>query len=354
MGVILHIGIAKTGTTHIQKNLLTFEQRLEELGIHLVPDVGTPNNFKAPLLGYLDSDQADDLTTYWGIDSQESLEKAQEQIVKSIGSVASAGGAALMSSEHFHSRLTSREHVLAFRNRLEGSDLAVEKIIMYIREPFELARSLHSTAIRCGATTIEVPPATAPHYANLCNHYLSIKRWRDAFRESDLIVRRYLGGPDFDVWRDFIQGGLGIVTLDDSFRNPDTQRSNKSLSENSLVMMCAVNRSMKRAIGNGWTSHRALQFSRRLSDLPVDESMQPSAELRALLQKSITELGLTSEVAIRVADELGKSIAAGDLDSMTSRYRRSIDHASVTYATTFSGSDEAVRRECFAELQQLW
>ena len=154
MDIRMHIGLPKTGSTAIQRNLQRRRDRLLADQSVLFPvSLGNPSvnlavAFQA--VGKLDDQRmqrsirtADDIRNY--------TERLARLFSQEVGR--KRPGTVLISSEHLASRLTSEEEIRALKDFLaqHTEDIGV---YLYLRRQDELALSYYSTAVKNGETSV--------------------------------------------------------------------------------------------------------------------------------------------------------------------------------------------------------
>lgn len=195
MECTLHIGTEKTATTSIQLFLDANRHRLKSLGVHI------PNSEKKGNHVYLSTaayspDKVDDLTMRLNLASSQERERYIQQCRKQLQldkQCAESHGMrhCLFSNEHLQSRLRQHEEVARLKEILSGLGYGPFRIILYIRDPVQVAGSLYSTLVIAGETRKGPPPPDTPYYENICNHRQTIERWVDVFGKEALYVRLF-------------------------------------------------------------------------------------------------------------------------------------------------------------------
>ncbi|MEI2419638.1 hypothetical protein V6O07_05145, partial [Arthrospira platensis SPKY2] len=98
----------------------------------------------------------------------------------------------IFSSEFLQSRLVKLSEIERLKNILRHLSLSVYKIIIYIRNPIELAVSLISTSVKSGGLSCQIPsPNTSHYFENICNYKATIERWSSKFGSDKIVVRLY-------------------------------------------------------------------------------------------------------------------------------------------------------------------
>jgi len=193
MEIIVHIGTEKTGTTTLQQLLHDNRNRLAESGFHFLKSPGLYNS--RDLVAYCKRDYLfDDYFKGKRIETPEEKAVFREDFLNrfmaEIDALPINARAAVVSSEHFHSRLIHDDEVEALRTLLSRRFDKV-RIVTYLRKQVDTAVSLYSTALISGHSIelldfveAECDPAK-PYY----NYYDYLKRWERAFGRDSMIVR---------------------------------------------------------------------------------------------------------------------------------------------------------------------
>lgn len=208
MQCVLHIGTEKTGTTLLQQWLYGNRALLRRQGVYLSDHLGKPNN---RLLAACFQHRLDGWTRANGINTLQ--EKARyfehflERLSDEIRSAALDHQCFLITSEHFHSRVTRAEDIRALSEFLRAR-FERTKIVCYFRNQFDLAVSSYSTHLRGGHTGgLEdfLRSATPENY--YYNHLEIANHWSSAFGLEHCDFRIYGRDAflDNDLRRDFIQ-----------------------------------------------------------------------------------------------------------------------------------------------------
>lgn len=191
---ILHIGTEKTGTSTLQ-NFLTFNRKkILKDGIffpeHFNEGEGSQWEYVAASIG---NPWTQDVGKAFGITDQKSHSHFLNSFTKDLERQFSKNTNAqtlLISSEHFHSRLSTKNMVQKLKDFL---DPWVEnfEIIVYFRRQDELARSHFSTRIKSG---YQGNDPILPQIGKLHSYYqydALIDRWAQVFGKQALTVGLY-------------------------------------------------------------------------------------------------------------------------------------------------------------------
>ncbi|MEH6604163.1 MAG: hypothetical protein V7711_01160 [Pseudomonadales bacterium] len=240
MKCYLHIGTEKTATTTIQRFLHSNREKIYSRGCIYTTSLGQVNNFDLSLASY-NSDRIDDLAMIRELYTRNSLVAWQKLKIAELRSELEPlnSDKIVFSSEHIQSRLTEIEEITRLKGILNSVGIYDITVILYIRNPPDLANSLYSTKVKCGETDEIPPPPTDPYYNNICNHRYTLEKYSAVFGQSS-IVPRIFSGTDFEnssIVEDFLSV-IGIPYSDD-FSKPKIE--NESLSVTGLAVLRRVN-----------------------------------------------------------------------------------------------------------------
>ena len=227
--VILHIGTEKTGTTTLQEFVQKNRQKFSNQKLGTLNGFGRPNN--RDFVAYFQK-SLDDWAKHKEIFSEE--EKAQyfsdfqSRFEKEIGilQVVASEGAVLITSEHFSSRLRTREELDRIKEFLARYFESI-KIICYFRPQEEMAISLHSTFLNGdGHKSLENSLRQVVPEDYYYNFYEIAKMWASVFGMENLQFRIFDREKlaNQDIRYDFIEAirklgfGLDYSKLDFSQR----------------------------------------------------------------------------------------------------------------------------------------
>ncbi|MGE0233281.1 MAG: hypothetical protein AB7S46_15995 [Flavobacteriaceae bacterium] len=192
MKAVLHIGTEKTGTTLLQNWLYANRANLYQKGIYLSENLGKPNNRYIPSYFRSELDdwaKANNIRTLEekGVFFRNFLIKLSDEIREASKNC----DIFLITSEHFHSRLTEREDIESLKNYISRNFDGV-KIICYFRNQFDVAVSAYSTSIKTGLSSdlnafLDKADINSYYY-----NYLKIANvWSGAFGKENCEFRIY-------------------------------------------------------------------------------------------------------------------------------------------------------------------
>lgn len=240
MKAILHIGTEKTGSTALQHFLYDNQVALNDHSFYLPADFGRPNNHKFSAFFSADPERAADHPD--PAKEDERFRGAFEDFLSGLPQDATV----ILTSEHFHSRVTSRDQVLRLRRFLERYFEKIS-IVCYFREQSSMAISLYSTVVKIRRVeSLEEFVSTSS--VNPENYYYNFydiaENWSSVFGLENCTFRifarkRLIGG---DIRQDFLQ----IVGLDEAgFEfGSSVNSANESLSYLHCLIFRKVNQIM--------------------------------------------------------------------------------------------------------------
>lgn len=228
MRIVLHIGLEKTGTKTIQRFLAANEGLLASQGIAL-PERFGEGNWRRLSAIFMDPALIDDYFRKRRLLSKDERRAAQARWRSEYTAMLARieKPTLIISSEHLQSRLTKRKDVESLAEFLLPFTDTIE-VVVYLRDPVDLAVSLYSTALLAGWTEKTIFPPDHYYMQNLCGHQYTIERFENAF-QCEPIVRRFAGDAlvEGDLVEDFCQA-TGIV-LNSAMSMPSPQ--NQAISE---------------------------------------------------------------------------------------------------------------------------
>lgn len=153
----------------------------------------------------------------------------------------------IISSEHFHSRLTDEQEIQKLFEFVSPLFDSV-KIILYIRKPIDAAISSWSTAVKYGVVSTSLPSPSDPYIHNNSMHKESILRWGKYFGKANICVRLFRKDcfHQNDLILDFTKS-CAINFSDDMILPP---RENERLGVDGILLMSEINKQLPLVIGN--------------------------------------------------------------------------------------------------------
>jgi hypothetical protein len=208
MKCILHIGTAKTGTTTLQQWLYSNRSALSSQKVYLSDISGKPDN---RYLSYffepenrksrckLFNEHNDEANFYEGFLDRLSYE---------IREASRGHNIFIITSEHFHSRVTSPENIRSLKAYL-NEQFDETQIICYFRNQYDMATSAYSTALRTGSSIslseYYLTQATPDNY--YYNFFDIAENWSACFGKDNCIFKLYDKNSliDGDIRKDFLR-----------------------------------------------------------------------------------------------------------------------------------------------------
>lgn len=229
--LILHIGTEKTGTTTLQAFLEVNREALARQGFVYLKTPGLSNSRKL-VMCCMDDDQVDEEIELAGIIDPDVRERWRKDFLRDLKeecSTLNPGQTAIISSEHFHSRLTTESGIERLHRLL--SDMGfMPQIVVYLRRQDELAASLYNTLIRNGYSQSKIFPETTnldPYF----NYESLLNKWSSVFGKENLFP--------FIYKKNCIYHG-GIVSNFSSFVKIDITEMTVLLNQNVRMSACAL------------------------------------------------------------------------------------------------------------------
>jgi len=256
MKIILHIGAPKTGTTTLQRWLMTNSHLLEAHGIYLSRNFGLPNNIK---LGTLFSDIYDQYHYDNGINTYEKkaliTETLSKQFVAEFKLAAQNFDCAIISSEHFLYRLTTDKQVNQLADLVSKVTQDVE-VICYWRNPMERLLSMYGTKVFSGETRTFNEFVYEHEQFNESYDYVASKfRWKSAFGSEKVNFLMFPDNPQensFDVIESF--GAFLPISAELIAKMPKPSFENKRRKRIKSAAMRGLNQGIPRdGKGNNYT-----------------------------------------------------------------------------------------------------
>jgi hypothetical protein len=278
MHCILHIGLEKTGTKTLQEFLCRNRKRLMASSILFPSSPGNRNHRLLALVAYSAKDH-DDITAVAQVDSAQDLADFRSSLLLELQNEIRTHPAdvLLLSSEHFQSRLRDSNAVARFKEALLQTGCSSFRIIIYLRDPVEIARSLYASAVVTGSTATAPPEPDNTYFRNICDHRATIERWSSVFGIESLTPRLFdraslFGGSIID---DFCN--TAGIDLDSSWHRPEDR--NQSISALGLALMRRLNQSIPRLVANRMNPDRTglAEWIRRYCSGPPYELPEDAA-----------------------------------------------------------------------------
>ncbi len=248
MQVIIHIGTEKTGSTTLQEFMLLNRDVLLADGVYVPRSLGRANHRKLAVY-CMNDDKSDDFTINKGLDKKNKRDryrqKVADSLVKELKELDPAIiNTVLISSEHFHSRLTDKSELERLKALFAVMAMDV-KIICYLRKQSHLVESKYSTYLKSGGyssfASMSKECVESNRYYNY-DHFL--KLWEHCFSIENISIREF-GRDTFvenNLCLDFLDlAGLKIEQEKLSF----PKDKNTSFSTLGIFMVRVINRVFK-------------------------------------------------------------------------------------------------------------
>lgn len=249
--VLLHIGTEKTGTTSIQAFIHRNRSRLASQGIYTIKGFGKLNNREFVSFFQNNLDEWSKRNEINSISEKQrhflDFEKRFVRELRSRKIVSGAQSCVLLTSEHFSSRLASKEELEQLRGFLERYFEHI-KILCFFRPQAEMAVSRYSTGLRAGvSSTLEEKLRHVTPEKRYYNFERKAKLWECVFGKENLVFDIYdkRGFPHNDVRRQFvnIMKSAGIK-VDPQSLNFDPDYKNETLPALAGSVFAAINEVM--------------------------------------------------------------------------------------------------------------
>jgi hypothetical protein len=283
MHCILHIGTEKTGSTAIQHFLHSNWHKLKQGGAHVCTSTGKPNNRSLPA-AFMSDDKCDDFLRSHNLEDVGSRrtwkKKLQKGLIREISGAKKDSQVFVISSEHFHSRLTSPEEVANFHEFLAPLFDRIT-IICYLRRQDHLAMSRYSEAMRAGyvhkSPFAEFTKNSHKRLPPYFDFSALLDRWANAFGEENVQPQVYSKEEllDGNVIHDFLH--IANLQLDDP-NEANTDKANMSLSAEAQAVLLGVNRKIGESDAREASMRLRGKLVRYLQKNAPGASRRPTAE----------------------------------------------------------------------------
>lgn len=235
----LHIGTEKTGTTTIQAFMAGNRQELLRRGVLYPTTFGFTGNHLQLAVYAQNDDKVDDLRRMSGVTTPEAVTQQRRNLERRFAEEVARCDKAdrlVLSNEHCHSRLVTREEVQRLYDLLSPWCERF-RIIAYLRPQHELAISRYSTRIKLGEPQGDPFKGVDPS-ADYYNYNRMLIRWATVFGREHIEARVFARGElvEGDVVADFLtrvgveKEGLAAVP-----------KQNESLSAQALDFLARLN-----------------------------------------------------------------------------------------------------------------
>jgi len=249
MRIVIHIGTEKTGSTTLQEFILLNRDVLLAHGVYVPTCLGRRNHRKLAVY-CMHENKFDDYIKNKGLINKKKREHFRQDVADSLVKELreldqNVIDTVLISSEHFHSRLTDISEVERLKSLLSVIEADIT-ILCYLRKQSQLVESKYSTYLKGGGYS------SFKSFSDDCvesNKYYDydrfLRRWERCFSINNVFVREFsrVKFKDNNLCIDFLEfAGLKITKEDVSF--PEDQ--NTSFSHLGIIMMRVLNRLYKK------------------------------------------------------------------------------------------------------------
>ncbi|MEZ0148373.1 MAG: hypothetical protein AB9Q19_03500 [Candidatus Reddybacter sp.] len=240
MKFYIHAGGEKTGTSFIQGFLYSNREKLRNYGFFVPTSMGPRNNRKLSIAAF-NADRRDDFTRRSNINTNDQLVELQKEIINDLAIELTkiCSDTIILSSEQIQSRLTTITEIQRLKDVLVSVGATEIFIILYLRDPAEIANSNYSTWIKSGATDKEPPGPDHNKFITLCHHHNTLDKFSSVFGDNAIIPRVY----DLTAFINgsLIEDFLSIIEcpFNNSFISPDP--SNEALTPFGLEILRRFN-----------------------------------------------------------------------------------------------------------------
>jgi hypothetical protein len=145
----------------------------------------------------------------------------------------------VISSEHIQSRLRSVEELENLRSFLKEAGATSVQVLVYVRDPAEIAGSLYSTSVKYGSKAADAPPPQNAYYRNVCHHQETLERFSAVFGVDSVLPRLFVP-KEFGlcpVVDDFCE----VAGFDKALCGGFVERRNPALSRTGIELVRRLN-----------------------------------------------------------------------------------------------------------------
>ena len=234
--LVLHIGTKKTGTTFIQRYLNANSAKLQKQGWQYPAFVDNANHLRyaVPFQKTITKEHRQR-----GIVDDASRAEFIEAIDAELAAHVKPDHRWIMSSEHFSSRLQTREEVEQAVGLLRRHFDQITVVVMFRRQEF-MFPSIYSQTIKDGGSAAWSWEFCEARLSEL-DYAAMLARWTDAVGAANIRAKPYLearkGGDEF--LRDF--GALTGISFGVDWVKPRDLAANQSLNAEGIAFMRVVN-----------------------------------------------------------------------------------------------------------------
>ena len=246
--LILHIGSEKTGTTSLQEFLHMNRKRLGSKGVYFPYKFGLKNHTNLVMFS-LNDFKYDHFFLKKGVYNSFQRRLFDDAFLRAfdneMNDINSSINKVVISSEHFHSRITDVEELVKLKRLLEQYFYKIT-IVCYLREQSSLAESWYSTVLKSGSikkngkspkfqSFIDEWCKPENHYFN---YYKMLSKWESVFGFNSIKVRVFTKGK---LIEDCIISDFNHYFLDEGKGLKKPSVKNESLSNLSSKIIAFIN-----------------------------------------------------------------------------------------------------------------
>ena len=224
---LIHIGTEKTGTTSIQEFINKNTQNFNKNNIKTLKSFGKYSQSSLCIFG-INTNRSQVYKNNFSLNNKTDIHSKRKELSLLLGNELSKfnhDDSVLISSEHLHSLLQTKEEILNFKKALILHGVKTFKIIIFLRPHADLYVSRISTIFKSGFIS-NLPGASYP-WSNhspphLYKYKKSLKTWIEAFSDDEVSVNKY----SKNIVENFLES-IDVYTND---YNLSTKYKNKPLS----------------------------------------------------------------------------------------------------------------------------
>jgi hypothetical protein len=291
MKCILHIGTATTGTTTLQEWLYSNRSALSAQKVYLSDICGKPDNRYLSYFFEPENNKSICKLFDEGNDEDDFNESFLNRLSSEIRVASKDHYVFVVSSEYFHSRVTSPEDISSLASFLNEQFNEIN-VVCYFRNQHEMAISAYSTALRVGSSlSINEYLSSKVTPDNYFYDFLQIaQNWSECFGKDNCIFRIYnrVTLIDGDIRKDFLSEALPAIHCAEI--NFDTDSANKSFTYLQAAALRMINKHIPyTADSQSYSNH-------------LNKYLRKQAMLIKNLEKGVVEARYRSEVDRIVGD----------------------------------------------------